>query len=100
VTDKASELLGQHFLELPVESLAAMRRPVVYAIVHDGEILYVGASSVGLVRILDPRHHRLSKPIFPGSTVKMWFYESVAEAELNEKTLIGLLKPRMNKGWQ
>ncbi len=89
------EAIGEPLRSFTGADIIAMRQPLIYAWVRDGEVLYVGKGAVGMVRPLQCDHHRL-KDILPTDELYIWHLQTADEVERIERQLIVLLKPRYN----
>jgi hypothetical protein len=82
---------------LTVTELQALRGPVVYVLMREGHVLYIGQSSRGLCRPLAQDHHILAKFDFTGrEELTVHACQSADDALALEAELITKLQPQLN----
>jgi len=75
--------------------IADFRAASVYAVIRDGELIYVGSSQNGLRRPADSSHH-MAPHFRHTDQVLAWQFNSIARARTVESELIVKYKPRFN----
>lgn len=77
--------------------LEVAHKPCVYAWVREGQILYIGMSSYGYSRPLNPNHEKIKKyTLGEHDQIYFWAYDSPTEAYENEQRAIKHFKPELN----
>jgi len=72
-----------------------LTQPIVYILARHGALLYIGMSSRGVCRPLDPGHQAIPR-IEPGDCVYVWVFKSVLRVEQLESHLIRKFIPAYN----
>jgi len=94
-THKAAREAKGTVFTLTGHQIQILRGPLVYLWSRNSEALYVGMSSQGLLRPLDPRHHRLQS-ILIGDSLQIIRCIDSEGARALEANLIEQLKPLLN----
>jgi len=84
--------LGEPLVVLEAAALRPWQQAVIYAWIRGDEVLYIGASSRGLARPIDPRHEKL-REFLPGDRLAIWPVPEPWELEMR---LIEDIKPARN----
>lgn len=71
--------------------------PLVYVLMREDEILYIGMSGSGVGRAFSSGHHAIGDTIRTTDTLKFIFCDSLVEAELLEAELLLRHRPPLNK---
>lgn len=81
-------------IEMP---LSVFRGPIVYAMMREGEWLYVGVSAYGMERPADVRHASTSELTSdPAVIIKVWTFPDELSARRHERRMIKQHKPYLN----
>lgn len=85
-------------LEPDIEmALSVFRGPIVYAMMREGEWLYVGVSAYGMERPADVRHASTAELTSdPAVIIKVWTFPDEMSARRHERMLIRQHKPYLN----
>jgi hypothetical protein len=89
--DSISDLLGPPPYQFKI---ADFRCACVYAIIREGELVYVGSSQNGIAR--PGNGHHLARWFVSNDRVLVWQFDSIAHARKVESDLILKYKPRFN----
>lgn len=90
-----TEAMGDATRRFDHDEVKLLRSPIVYAWARNGKLLYIGKSINGLVRPIDPHHHRL-EGIAAGDELLIWACATAKACERMEIDLIRRFKPMMN----
>jgi len=90
-----SELMKLCGATFEVFQFEKMIRPCVYAILRQGEVIYVGMSKQGIARPFDIKHH-VRRHFRLSDEVVIFWRGSVADAGRVERELINYFAPRLN----
>jgi|GEM_PF-5938840 hypothetical protein len=94
--DRLREMLGQE-ADLSSETIIKLRTvPVIYAWTRTIEILYVGMSSRGMARAMDPLHHAVHHRLRGTECLHVWPQPSEREARHWEARVIREMQPAWN----
>jgi hypothetical protein len=102
----ANHLFSQHFsttpyplMQLSGDEIDRSRLPCVYIWTRADTVLYVGRGLHGIRRPIDDNHHQLKpREIRPDDVLTVFSCSSEAAAIEAETQLIGILRPRLNRG--
>lgn len=93
-----NDLIPDGGIEFTGDVWRSLRRPCVYVMSSDAEVLYVGMSSNGIERPFSPTHHALDYDReLAVDTIKVYPCHNMAAARRVERMLIVGLNPKWNK---
>ena len=79
------------------DTFKALQKPVVYMVLGEDEILYVGQSQNGAGRPYAKNHHAISTITEPIKEVHLYIPDHPGDLNLLEQYLIKEFKPKYNK---
>jgi hypothetical protein len=95
---KMAMALSNNRVEFSKDIIKLMISPIVYVVIGDKSILYIGMSSKGIGRVLDRKHHALTLGVWQqAESIQVFGVDSESAARTLETKLIQEFNPRHNQ---